>query len=216
MTGGEAVVAALRAHGVSTLFGLPGIQLDGLFNALHGAQDWLRVINARHEQGVAYMALGYAAATGRPGVFAVVPGPGLLNAGAALATAYSLHAPVLALIGQISSDSIGVGFGELHELPDQTGILSRLTRWHGLAMMPSDIFPMIGEAFAWLDAGRGPVGLEFPRDVLARCGEAGVMRSRSAGFAETRCRRHRRGGGAVVRCVRADDHRRRRRDPRRR
>ena len=116
MTGGEAVVAALRAHGVTTLFGLPGVQLDGLFNALHGAQDWLRVINARHEQGVAYMALGYAAATGRPGVFAVVPGPGMLNAGAALATAYTLHAPVLALVGQIASNAIGAGFGELHEL----------------------------------------------------------------------------------------------------
>ncbi len=117
MTGGEAVVAALRARGVSTLFGLPGIQLDGLFNALHGAQDWLRVINARHEQGVAYMALGYAAATGRPGVFAAVPGPGLLNAGAALATAYSLHAPVLALIGQISSTRSASGSANCTNCP---------------------------------------------------------------------------------------------------
>jgi len=76
LTGGEAISAALQKHGVSTLFGLPGVQLDHLFNALHGAQDWLRVINARHEQGVAYMALGYAQATGKPGVYAVVPGPG--------------------------------------------------------------------------------------------------------------------------------------------
>ncbi len=172
MTGGEAVVAALRAHGVTTLFGLPGLQLDGLFNALHGAQDWLRVVNARHEQGVAYMALGYAAATGRPGVFAVVPGPGFLNATAALATAYTLHAPVLALVGQIASGAIGGGFGELHELPDQTGILSRLTRWNGLAMRQAEIGPLAAEAFAWLGAGRGPAGIELPRDVLARPGDA--------------------------------------------
>jgi len=176
MTGGEAMVAALRAHGVTTLFGLPGVQLDGLFNALHGAQDWLRVVNARHEQGVAYMALGYAAATGRPGVFAVVPGPGLLNATAALSTAYTLHAPVLALVGQITSTAIGVGLGELHELPDQTGIVARLTRWNGVAMRQEEIFPLAAEAFAALAAGRGPAGLELPRDILARSGDVIPLR----------------------------------------
>jgi acetolactate synthase-1/2/3 large subunit len=171
MTGGEAVVAALRAHGVTTLFGLPGLQLDGLFNALHGARHWLRVVHARHEQGVAYMALGYAAATGRTGVFAVVPGPGFLNTTAALATAYTLHAPVLALVGQITSAAIGVGLGELHELPDQTGILSRLTRWNGVAMRQAEIAPLAAEAFAQLASGGGPAGLELPRDILARPGE---------------------------------------------
>ncbi len=165
-TGGDAVVAALRAAGVTTQFGLPGIQLDGLFNALHGARDWLRVINARHEQGVAYMALGYAAATGQPGVYAVVPGPGFLNTTAALSTAYALHAPVLALIGQITSHGIGGGRGELHELPDQTAILRGLTRWCGLARHPAELAALAATAFAWLAAGRGPAGLELPRDVL--------------------------------------------------
>ena len=69
MTGGDAVVDALVKRGVSTLFGLPGIQLDPLFNAFHDARSGLKVINARHEQGVAYMALGFAQATGRPGVY---------------------------------------------------------------------------------------------------------------------------------------------------
>lgn len=166
MTGGEAVVAALKANGVTTLYGLPGIQLDHLFNALHAATDWLQVINARHEQGVAYMALGHAQSTGRPGVYACVPGPGFLNTAAALSTAYAVHAPVLALIGQIRSTAIGVGAGELHELPDQTAIVKGLTRWHGIARSPEDVLPLMDMAFAKLAAGIGPVAVELPADVL--------------------------------------------------
>jgi acetolactate synthase-1/2/3 large subunit len=80
-TGGEAIVNGLVAHGVDTVFGLPGAQIYGLFDAFQQAQ--LKVIGARHEQACGYMAYGYAASTGRPGVFSVVPGPGVLNAGAA-------------------------------------------------------------------------------------------------------------------------------------
>jgi len=168
LTGGEAISAALQKHGVSTLFGLPGVQLDHLFNALHGAQDWLRVINARHEQGVAYMALGYAQATGKPGVYAVVPGPGFLNTTAALATAYAVHAPVLALIGQIASRSIGAGGGELHELPDQTAIVHGLTRWNGIALSPADVPRLMNEAFSALAVGHAPAAVEVPSDVLRK------------------------------------------------
>jgi acetolactate synthase-1/2/3 large subunit len=168
-------VASLLAHGVDTVFGLPGVQLDGLFNAFHDAGDRLRIINARHEQGVAYMALGYAHATGRPGVYACVPGPGLLNTGAALATAYSGGVPVLALVGQIPSRFIGEGGGELHELPDQTGIIARLTRWNAIPMSPGEVGPAMAEGFARLAAGPGPVAVELPADVLKAplAGQAG-------------------------------------------
>ncbi len=166
MTGGEAVVASLKANGVTTLYGLPGIQLDHLFNALYAATDWLQVINARHEQGVAYMALGHAQSTGEPGVYACVPGPGFLNTTAALSTAYAVHAPVLALIGQIKSTAIGIGAGELHELPDQTAIVKGLTRWHGIARSPEEVLPLLDMAFAKLAAGIGPVAVELPADVL--------------------------------------------------
>jgi acetolactate synthase-1/2/3 large subunit len=166
MTGGDAVVDGLQRHGVEVVFGLPGIQLDGLFCALHDATSWLRVINARHEQGVAYMALGYAQATGRPGIYAAVPGPGFLNTTAALSTAYALGAPVLALIGQIAAPMIGKGFGELHELPDQTAMLRGLTRWSGLAWRPAEVPGLMAEAFGRLRTGRGPAGLELPADVL--------------------------------------------------
>ena len=77
MTGGEAIVDALVRNGVDTAFGIPGLQLDPLFAALHDAQNRIRVIHTRHEQGAGYMALGYAQATGRVGTAIVVQGPGM-------------------------------------------------------------------------------------------------------------------------------------------
>ena len=101
MSTGEATVATLIAHGLDTVYALPGVHNDHLFDAFQRAGDALRVVHTRHEQGAAYMALGAALATGKPQAYAVVPGPGLLNSGAALLTAYGMNAPVLALIGQI-------------------------------------------------------------------------------------------------------------------
>src|SRR3546814_6632059 len=122
MSGGEAVVRSLIANGIDTIFGLPGVQLDHFFNALQDHGNELRVLNARHEQGTAYMAFGWAQSTGRIGAYAVVPGSGILNTGAALATAYGCGAKVLALTGQIQAVAIGRGLGMLHEIPDQLGI----------------------------------------------------------------------------------------------
>jgi len=99
MSGGDAVVRSVLAHGISTIYALPGVQSDHLFNAMFDAGDALSVVHTRHEQGAAYMALGAALATGKPAAYSVVPGPGFLNSTAALATAYSTGARVLALIG---------------------------------------------------------------------------------------------------------------------
>src|SRR5829696_7997770 len=126
-SGGEAIVSGLIAHGVDTVFGLPGAQIYGLFDALHQAQ--LKVIGARHEQACGYMAFGYARSTGRPGVYAVVPGPGVLNTAAALCTAYGCCAPVLCITGQVPSAFLERGRGHLHELPDQLGTLRTLVKW---------------------------------------------------------------------------------------
>ncbi len=125
MTTAEATIGALIAHGIDTLYALPGVHNDHLFDALFKASDRIRVVHTRHEQGAAYMALGAALATGKPQAYAVVPGPGLLNTGAALLTAYSMNAPVLALIGQIPDAAIGRGLGHLHEIRDQAGIIYR-------------------------------------------------------------------------------------------
>src|SRR6202045_3053015 len=103
MTGGGALVEMLRRNGGDTIFALPGGQNDALFVALYDAEE-LRVIHTRHEQGVAYMAYGYARSSGKVGAYAVVPGPGLLNTTAALATAYATNTPVLCISGQIPSN----------------------------------------------------------------------------------------------------------------
>src|SRR5438874_9832068 len=168
MTGGAALVEMLRRHGVDTVFALPGVQNDALFVALYDAGDALRVIHTRHEQGAAYMAFGYARASGRVGAYAVVPGPGLLNTTAALATAYATNAPVLCISGQIPSDLIGKGFGLLHEIPDQLGILRTLTKWADRVVTPADAPALVARAFHELKSGRPrPVGIELPPDILA-------------------------------------------------
>lgn len=166
-TGGEATVEALIAHGVHTLFGLPGIQNDWLYNALFDNRDQIRVIHTRHEQGCAYMALGYTLATGEPGVFNVVPGPGLLNATAGLATAYGLNAKIFCLTGQIHSARIGKGLGDLHEIPHQDEVLRGLTKWNDIVLHPSDAGRKVAQAFHEMESGRPrPVALEIPPDVL--------------------------------------------------
>ena len=169
MSGGEAVVQAVVAQGVDTLFVLPGVQNDALFSALYDAADRLRVIVTRHEQAAGYMAYGYAAATGRPGAYCVVPGPGFLNTTAALATAYACNAPVLCLAGQVPLHRLGRGFGLLHELPDQLGIMQRLTKWAARIEAPHEAPRLIAEAFERMRTGRPrPVALEIPMDVLAQ------------------------------------------------
>jgi acetolactate synthase-1/2/3 large subunit len=166
MSTGEAVVAALIAHGLDAIYALPGVHNDHFFDALHGVADKIRTIHTRHEQGAAYMALGAALATGRPQAYSVVPGPGLLNSGAALLTACGMNAPVLALIGQIPAGTIGKGFGLLHEIRDQAGILSRLVDFSAYIHGPADAGPLAAKAFRAMASGRrGPAALECAIDV---------------------------------------------------
>ena len=101
MTTGDAIVESLIAHGVDTVFGIPGAHMYDFNDALARRADRIRFITARHEQGAGYMAFGYAKSTGRVGVYTVVPGPGVLNSAAALCTAYGAGAPVLCITGNI-------------------------------------------------------------------------------------------------------------------
>jgi acetolactate synthase I/II/III large subunit len=169
VTGGGAIVQALIDHQVDTVFGLPGAQIYGLFDALAQAKGSIRTIGARHEQGVAYMAYGYARASGRPGVYAVVPGPGMLNTGAAMLTAYGANAPVLCLTGQVTSDYLGRERGQLHELRDQLGVLRALTKWADRIEHPTQAPMLVARAFQEMLSGRqGPVALEAPWDFFTR------------------------------------------------
>jgi acetolactate synthase-1/2/3 large subunit len=176
MTTAEATVASLIAHGIGTLYGLPGVHNDHLFDALFKAADRIRTVHSRHEQGVALMALGAALATGKPQAFAVVPGPGLLNAGTALLAAYSMNAPVLAVIGQIPDADIGRGLGHLHEIRDQAGILSRLADFCVRIQSPEAASRLVAEAIHSMFTGRpGPAAIECAIDVWGRSGPVALQ-----------------------------------------
>jgi acetolactate synthase I/II/III large subunit len=171
MTAAEAVVGALLAHGLDTVYALPGVHNDDFFDALARHADAIRTVHSRHEQGAAYMALGSALATGKPQGYCVVPGPGLLNSSAALLTAYGMNAPVLALFGQIPDEAIGRGFGHLHEVRDQAGIIARLVNWSARIRSPGEAPRLVAKAIQSMFIDRpGPAALECAIDVWGRSG----------------------------------------------
>jgi acetolactate synthase-1/2/3 large subunit len=175
MTGAKAIVKSLRLYGINTLFGIPGVEIDQLFVALYDEREAIRVIANRHEQGCAYMAFGYAQSSGRVGAYTVVPGPGLLNSSAALATAYACNAPVLCITGQVPSQQIGRSFGAHHEIPDQLGILRNLTKYAMRIEHPTLVPGAVEEAFRLLSSGRRrPVGLEMAPDIMAMKAEVAL------------------------------------------
>src|SRR6185436_18751263 len=152
LTGGAAIVETARANGMTTIFGVPGVQIYPLFDALHGSD--VDVIVPRHEQAAAYMAMGYAKSTGRIGVFTVVPGPGVLNASAALCTAMGNCAPVVCLTGQVPSSFLGQGRGHLHELADQAATLRTVIKNAWRIDSASDASRLVNEAFRHAAGGR--------------------------------------------------------------
>jgi len=172
LTTAEAVIETLIAHGIDTLYALPGVHNDHLFDAAHRASDRFRVIHPRHEQTAAYMALGAALATGKPQAFAVVPGPGILNASAALLTAYGMNAPVIAIAGQIPSFAIDQGHGHLHEIHDQLGLLRHMTKHAARIGAPHEAPGKVAGAIHAATSGRPrPVALECAIDVWGQAGE---------------------------------------------
>lgn len=176
LTGGQAMVQSLKKHGVDTMFVLPGVQLDNIFDALYDEQDSIALYHTRHEQATSYMADGYARTTGKPGVCLVVPGPGLLNAMAGLSTAYATNSPVLSISGQIQSDLIGFGRGVLHEIPNQLEMMASVTKWAARANNPEDAPALVREAFQRMLSGRPrPVHLEMAPDIMGKLAEVSLL-----------------------------------------
>ncbi|WP_394690648.1 thiamine pyrophosphate-dependent enzyme [Hoeflea sp.] len=167
MTTGEVMAKSLIANGVDTVFGIPGAHMYDFNDAIAREAESIRFIHTRHEQGAGYMAYGYAKSSGRVGAYTVVPGPGLLNSGAALCTAYGGNAPVMCLTGNIMSHLIGQGRGQLHELPDHLGTLKGLTKWAERINHPTEAVAVMNEGFRQMLSGRQrPVGIEAPWDVF--------------------------------------------------
>ena len=175
MTGGEALAKQLQREGVRVVFGLPGVQLYGAMAALRDEKD-IRFILTRHEQATTYMADGYARAGGGVGVALVVPGPGVLNAGAGLSTAYSCSSPVFLVAGQVPRRYLGKDVGVLHEINEQLDVVKPVTKWRNRVLEVGEIPAAVQEAFRQLKTGRPrPVHLEIPPDTLEEEGEAELL-----------------------------------------
>lgn len=153
MTGGDALTQALISEGVETVFGIPGVQLDGLTDGMYRRQDEVNLMVPRHEQSTTYMADGYHRVTGKPGVAMVVPGPGVLNAGAGMATAYACSSQVMLLAGTIPSTLVGSGLGALHEIPKQTETIEGLTKWTARPTRVEEIPELVHEGFRQMRTG---------------------------------------------------------------
>ena len=167
MTGGQIPMKSLHLEGVRRIFGLPGVQTYHAMDALYD-EPGIKFMTTRHEQAAGYMADGYARAAGDVGTALVVPGPGLLNASAAIGTAYASSSPVLVVSGQIQRELIGVDRGMLHEVNDQLEAIKQVTKWARRILDPAEIPDAVHEAFFQLRTGRPrPVEIEIPPETLA-------------------------------------------------
>ena len=166
LTGGQAVVAALRAHGVDTIFGIPGVHTLSLYDAILD-EPGLRHVLARHEQGVGFMADGYARIAGKEGVVSVITGPGVTNVATPMADAYSDAVPLLVIASSLPRASRGRRRGELHEVKNQFGVMDALAGWTRAVEYVEEIPDAIRDAFRAMRVGR-PRGayIEIPRDLL--------------------------------------------------
>lgn len=161
---GEALVAGLRDRGVEVVFGIPGVHTIELYRGL--PNSGIRHVTARHEQGAAFMADGYARVSGKVGVAFVITGPGVTNALTAMAQARQDSVPILVISGVNRRASLGQGLGMLHELPDQGAMVRSLCPSFQVTSAEA-LGPTLDRAFAALSSGRpGPVHLEVPTDVM--------------------------------------------------
>jgi acetolactate synthase-1/2/3 large subunit len=163
--GAEAIVKCLEREGIEMVFGIPGYYNMPIFDALY-RHPTIQVITVRHEQGAAFMADGYARATGKPAAIIPLPGPGLTNAMTGIGEAYYDSVPMLVLVTQINSDFIDKEAGLLHEMTTQFEMLAPLTKYGGRIRDGVEISEVFHQAMNALRSGRPrPVQVEIPRDV---------------------------------------------------
>lgn len=162
---GERLVELLEAYGIDTVFGIPGNHTVQLYRGL--ARSRIRHISPRHEQGAAFMADGYARATGRPAACFLITGPGVGNAVTPMMQALGDSIPMLVISAVAARRQLGMGEGRLHELPDQRALVSQCTRFSHTLMEAEDLPRVLARAFSIFDGARpGPVHVEIPLDVI--------------------------------------------------
>ncbi len=165
-TGADLLIECLYRHGVQRIFGMPGSHSTAIYDAIH-RRGGIDTVLCRNEQAGAYMADGYARATGKPGVICTTAGPGATNALSGIGEAYSDSVPVLLITGQVNHDRIHEECGRYHEI-DLEGIFRPCTRFAGTVMGNDQIPDMVNRSFAAMIAGHpGPAALILPQDLMA-------------------------------------------------
>jgi acetolactate synthase I/II/III large subunit len=163
--GGDLVVETLTALGVSHVFGIPGQNALGLFDAIRRSD--LRFISSRVENNSAFGADGYSRVTGEVGVLFLSTGPGALTALGALQEAYATGVPVLVIASQIPRTGMGLRRGMLHQLDDQKASAVNVTKSVATVGQAAQIPSLIADAYALArSAPAGPTWVEIPQDVL--------------------------------------------------
>lgn len=162
---GEVVPRLLEQYGIDHVFGIPGNHTLELYRGLSDSS--ITHVTTRHEQGAAFMADGYARATGRPGVCFLISGPGLLNAATAIAQALADSIPMLVITAVADTASLGKRLGQLHELPDQQASAASFCRLSLHVATPDDLTAHLQTAFDLFACSRpGPVHIQIPLDVM--------------------------------------------------
>lgn len=174
MNGAQWVVQALRAQGVSQVFGYPGGAIMPLYDALY--DGGVAHLLCRHEQGAVMAAIGYARASGRVGVCIATSGPGATNLITGLADAMMDSVPLVAITGQVASSLIGTdAFQEM----DVLGLSLACTKHSFMVTSLAELPEIMEQAFAIATQGRpGPVLIDIPKDIQLAQGEpAASLRS---------------------------------------
>ncbi|WP_280562687.1 5-guanidino-2-oxopentanoate decarboxylase [Chromohalobacter sp. 48-RD10] len=155
----------LVAHGIDTVFGIPGVHTVELYRGL--PDSGLEHVTPRHEQGAGFMADGYARATGKPAACFIISGPGMTNIATAMGQALADSVPMLVISSVNRRDTLGRGQGCLHELPDQQRTLDGVSVFSHTLHTPEVLPEVLGRAFAIFKSARpGPVHIEIPLDVM--------------------------------------------------
>ncbi len=162
---GTYLIDALEALGVRHVFGIPGVHNLELYRGL--AASSIRHVAGRHEQGLGFMADGYARVSGNVGVCFTITGPGLTNILTAMGQAYADSIPLLVISSENRRGEIGTGRGFLHEMTDQFGVAARVAGFSQRITQPQDLPAALAHVFRALSSARPlPAYLEIPRDVL--------------------------------------------------
>lgn len=185
MTGGKAVVEALRSGDVDHVFGLIGSAGMELFDALYDERS-IRFVGVRDERTGTHMADGYARASGRAGVvIAGQNGPGATNLVTGLAQANAAYSPVIALVGSLSSAHV---YRDAFQEVDQQALFRPVTKKTWTVPQAKRIPEFVGEAFRTaLSPRHGPVALNLPRDLLAETCEIDASAARFLSAASGAC-----------------------------